>query len=197
MMPPILPRVGRLARSRRPRVSALLTVWLVTVWVLLWGRPTWLTVGGGVLVAVLVQVAFPLPHHGRLFHPRPGAVAVLLGRFLADVVAAGWHVAWVVVVGRPHREAVVRCRLRSSDALYVSVVTAMTSLIPGTIALEVDDRRRVLYLHCFDVDHQGGIDAVRRATLAQEARVLRALATDAELERAGLARRPAGGGGRP
>lgn len=183
------------ARARRasPRVSALLTLWLVAVWVLLWGRPTWVTLGGGLLVALLVQVAFPLPHHGRVFHPRPLAIAVLAGRFVADVVAAGWHVAWVVVSGRAHREAVVRCRLRSGDPLYVSAVTAMTSLIPGTIAIEVDDRRRLLYLHCFDVDHQGGVEAVRRATLAQEARVLRALANDAELRAAGLG--AAGGGG--
>lgn len=170
------------------RFSVLLTVWLVLVWLLVFGRFDLVTVLGGLLVALATQLLFPLPHHRRMWHVRPWHLTVLAARFLSDMMRAGVQVAWVAVSGAAHRDAILRCELRSRDPVYVTVLAAMTSLIPGSIVVQIDAERGYMYLHSFDIDRHGGIEELRRATRNQELRILLAFATRDELDAAGLSR---------
>lgn len=177
----------------RGRVSPVLTLWLVLVWVMVFGSLSWLTVLGGLLVALAVQVAFPLPHASPRWHWRVWPMVVLVVRFVRDMVAAGLEVAWLVLSGRHTHTGIVRVELRSGDPVHMTIVSAMTSLVPGTIVVRVARLAGVIYLHVLDVDRQGGPEGVRRAVLGQEARVLRAVAPDALLRDVGM---DAPGGGR-
>jgi len=58
--------------------------------------------------------------------------------------------------------------------------------VPGSIVVEAHRLTGTLYLHVLDVATAGGVEAARRSVLDQEERVLRAFASDAELEAAGL-----------
>ncbi len=184
-------RLGRAAASGwtgnsvtpgRDRISVGLTIWLALLWVLLFGTPTWLTVLGGILVSLAVQWFFPLPHVSRHWHVRVVPVVVLMVRFSIDLVVAGLQVSRIVLTGeRPHT-AIIRVDLRSADPVHLTIVSAMTSLVPGTIVVKVDRLAGSLYLHVLDLDRQGGPEGVRAAALGQEERILLAIASDQELE---------------
>lgn len=139
------------ARRRRLQVGPVL--WLTTVWVLLWGNPSWANLLGGLAVAVAVLAAFPLPQLSTGVRVRPAAMAALVGWFLVDVVRASFHVSWVVLRPRPlPRSSVVTTRLSSDNELLQMVVAQMLSLVPGAIVVELDTGTRDLSMHVLGAD---------------------------------------------
>lgn len=187
---PMDPRLWRWSllapRSRQRRVALGMTSWLTTVWVLVFQDASWLTVGSGLLVALAVQWFFPLPHVVRHWHLRALPLARLLVRFLADLLVAGVQVSRIVVAGRPVGTGVLEVGLRSADPAHLTIVSAMTSLVPGTIVLEVDRYMGRLTLHVLDLDGHGGPEGVRVSVREQEERMLMAVASDRHLTALGL-----------
>ncbi|MGH8928864.1 MAG: Na+/H+ antiporter subunit E [Acidimicrobiia bacterium] len=181
-----------------PWVSVL---WLTALWVLLWGELSFGNVVAGLVIGTVAAVFFHLPSvdfHGRV---RPLGALILIARFLADLVVASVQVAILALSpGRVPRGAVIRVHLRSESDLYLTLTAELSSLVPGSLVVEAFRQTGMLYVHILDVDAMGGIEKNRRHVLAVERRVLRALASDSELEHAGLSRRnskssPVGGDG--
>ncbi|WP_258725565.1 Na+/H+ antiporter subunit E [Cellulomonas sp. NS3] len=166
------------------------TLWLTAVWVLLWGDLSVANVLVGLLLGYLVTHGLrmtPIDFHGRL---RPLGLAHLVGRFLLDLVRASFEVSMVAL--RPRhvpRGAVIGVQLRSHSDLYLTMTAELCSLVPGSLVVEAHRVTGVLYLHVLDVEQSGGIEAARQVVLDQEARVLRAFASDEELAEAGLSTR--------
>lgn len=167
-------------------VSWRLTLWLLLVWVMVFGSVDPLTLLGGIVVAIAVQWAFPLPRVQGRWTLRPRETLVLLSRFVADLVRAGVQVSWIVVSNKKVDNAILRVDLRSADPVHLTVVSAMTSLMPGSIVVRVDRLIGRIYIHILDVEGQGGTEAVRQSVLDQEERILRALSRPADLSAYGL-----------
>ncbi len=178
-------------RRRRTKLQWGAIGLLAVVWILLWGDVSVANLLGGVAVGILVTVLLPLPpidFHGRV---RPAALVYLFGRFLVDLAVASVHVAALALNFRKvPRGAVVGVQLRNHSDLYLTITAELSTLTPGSLVVEAHRLTGMLYLHVLDIDAYGGADKVRSDTLALEERVLRAFASDAELEEAGLPRRP-------
>lgn len=160
-------------------------LWLTLVWVGLWGSVTVANVLAGLVVAVLVVLGLPMPaidYHGRI---RVGRLLLLVGRIAVDLVVASTQVAMLALGRRTPRSAVIRVALRSHSDLYLTLVAQLVSLVPGSMVVEAHRVSGTLYVHVLDVAPDG-IEAHRRDVLAIEERVLRALASAEELDRAGL-----------
>jgi multicomponent Na+:H+ antiporter subunit E len=176
---------------RRARVGWGTVVWLTAAWVLLWGDLSVGNVLAGLVIALLVTLGLrmqPIDFHGRV---RPGRLALLVGRFLADVVRASFEVAAIAL--RPRytpRGAVIGVQLRGHSDLYLTMTAELCSLVPGSLVVEAHRLTGMLYLHVLDVRQAGGVEAARAAVLAQEERVLRAFASDEELAAVGLSAHP-------
>ncbi|WP_083663308.1 Na+/H+ antiporter subunit E [Actinomyces mediterranea] len=167
----------RVMKTRRQgRISASLTLWLVVVWLMLFHELTPLTVVSGILTAVGIQLLLPMERVGTRWRARPIALLRLLSRFLVDLVKSGLQVSWIVLSGACVARGIVRVDLRSDDPVHLTILSAMTSLIPGSIVVRVDQACARIYLHILDLDAQGGPEGVRRAIREQEARILRAIA---------------------
>ena len=164
-------------------------VWLAIVWVMLWGDVSWGNIVAGLAIAVIITLVMPLPaiaFHGTV---RPLALLALLLRFATDLVVASVQVSLQAFrFGHTPRGAVVGVRLRSSSDLYLTLVAELSTLVPGSLVIEAHRLTGMLYLHVLDLDSYGGVDKVRDDVHALEARVLRALASEEELEAAGVAR---------
>lgn len=166
-------------RFRRGRISWGSVLWLTAVWVLLWGAPTPLTVVGGLLVAVIVLMLFPLPRVQVRFVVRPLATVVLLARFLYDLVVASLEVSWLAIARGPTtRGAVMDIELVGDEELLQTITAEMVALVPGTVVIDLEPHQRLLTLHALDVTNLREAQLVRRRVLAQEARVLRAFHPD-------------------
>ena len=164
--------------------------WLTLVWVLLWGDFTWGNVVNGILLAVGISLVFPLPAVKNRFHVRPLALIHLLARFLYDVVVASFRIGWLILTRRRPECAIVRIQTRSHNDLYLTATAGLTTLVPGSVAVDALPYQGILYVHVLDVDPQDPEESIERfcsGVLAQEERVMRAIATNDELRRAGYA----------
>jgi multicomponent Na+:H+ antiporter subunit E len=159
-------------------------IWLVLVWVMLWGTWAWANVVTGLLVAIGLMTLLPLPPvvlGGRL---NPVGLARFVGRFVRDLVVSSVHVAWRAVAPGPEpRSAVVAVRLRSRSDLLLTMTAEALTLVPGSLVLDVDRTTGMLYAHVFDVHGPEGVERFRATTLELEARVIRAIGSPAAVRR--------------
>lgn len=174
-------------RRRRLAAQWPTMLWLIAVWVLLWGDFTVGNVLAGAVIAVAVTGLLrmtPIVFHGRL---RPWGLVVLVARFAWDLLHASVEVSWVAL--RPRhtpRGAVIGVQLRNHSDLYLTMTAELCSLVPGSLVVEAHRLTGMLYLHVLDVEQSGGVERARQNVLDQEERVLRAFASDDELREAGL-----------
>ncbi len=165
-------------RRRARTLQWPVIVWLTIVWIALWGSISPIVVVGGVIVSVVVCLVFPLPRLRMDLHVRPLRLVWLALRFLADVVAASVHVAWVTVqFGRQPRNAVIEIDLRTESDFVLTVVAEMVSLVPGSLVVEARRSTHTLFLHVLDARDEAGVSAMRAQVMALERRVVLAFGT--------------------
>jgi multicomponent Na+:H+ antiporter subunit E len=157
-------------------------VWLIALWMLLWGQFTVLAFVTGLIAAVAVARVFRLPPvelSGRV-NLWYGLVFVLT--FLGAVVRGSLTVAWQVLdLRRQPGSAIIAVPLRIDDDLIMTHTAVTASLIPGSLILDADRDRRILYLHVIGVRSEADVEAQRASVLAWERRIVRAVGSRAQL----------------
>jgi multicomponent K+:H+ antiporter subunit E len=133
----------------------LFTGVLAVIWVLLNNR-----LDAGTLVMGLL-LGLALPPLTTRFWPaappvgRPMAWLKLVGRLLADIVVANLSVAALILRPRPRpRPAFVDYPLTVRDPVAITALSSLISLTPGTVSVDVSRDRRVLTIHCLDLDDE-------------------------------------------
>ena len=172
------------ARMRRVLLHQLpLLIWLVVLWMLLWGAFSWLNLVTGALIALLVTRVFYLPPiqlSGRLNLWWAFVFAV---RFTYDLFAASIQVAWLAVDPRSiPSSSVVAVSLRSRSDLIMTLVSIAISLVPGSLVVEADRLRGVLYVHVLNTRNSGDVTDARASVLAVEGRIVKALGSRQDVE---------------
>lgn len=160
-----------------------LLIALVLLWMILWGTVSWLSVISGLIVALTVTRVFYLPPvdlSGRfnLWH-----IAVYLAHFLKDVFAASFQVAFQAITPSVPRCSIIAIQLRTRSDLIMTLVGITLSLIPGSLVIDVDRERSIIYLHTFDTESDDDVEATRNQGLIIEARIVRALGSREDLRR--------------
>jgi multicomponent Na+:H+ antiporter subunit E len=156
--------------------------WLIALWMLLWGQFTVVAFITGLVVAVFVTSVFRLPPvelSGRL-NLWYGLVFVVT--FFGALMRGSLLVAWQVIdpwkrVG----SAVIAVQLRTDDDLIMTHTGVTASLIPGSLIVEADRDRRILYLHVLGPRTDADIAGQKRAVLGWEARIVRAVGSREQL----------------
>ena len=157
-------------------------VWLVALWMLLWGQFTVVAFVTGVVVAVFVTRVFRLPPvelSGRL-NLWYGLVFVVT--FILALVRGSLLVAWQVIDPRAlPGSSIIAVQLRTDDDLIMTHTGVTASLIPGSLIIEADRDRRILYLHVLGATTDEQVEHQRRAILGWEARIVRAVGSHEQL----------------
>ncbi len=175
-------------RWRRPRgtVQWLTIAMMGIVWMMVWGRYDLPTLIMGLGLGIVVSLVFPLPPLEMLGTVRPLWWIVLNVRLVYDLVVASVAVAWAGVVRGPTvRNAILRVPLRTHSDFVMTQVAELTTLVPGSVALELRRAVResdaagsegvnVLYLHVMDIGTNPDLEAQRSKLRKLEARVIRA-----------------------
>ncbi|OBH21237.1 Na+/H+ antiporter subunit E [Mycolicibacter sinensis] len=145
---------------------------LATIWTLLWGRFTIPNIVVGVVVATLILVLLPLPPVPVQGRVHPLAMLQLAGLFAWYLLVSSFQLMWLAIKpGPPPLTGVLRVPVNIKSDLVLVLASAITTLIPGSIVLEIDQVRRILYCHVIDA---GSARSVERF-LAQVAQVERLL----------------------
>lgn len=160
-----------------------LLVGLVVLWMLLWGEVSWLSVLSGIVVALVVTRLLYLPPVELSGRVNVFWLLVFVLRFAWDVVASSVLVARHAF--RPRRlpqNAIIEVALRTRSDFVMAVTAIVLSLVPGTLVLEIDRERGLLFLHILGAGDHETVERNRRAALALERSVIRAIGSRAEYE---------------
>ncbi|WP_105689001.1 Na+/H+ antiporter subunit E [Microbacterium sp. MYb64] len=159
-------------------------LWLVVLWMLLWGQFTVLSAVTGIAVALFVTRVFRLPTIELSGRINLWWAALLVVQFLAAVVHGSLSVA--VQVLNPRRApgaAIIAVPLRYADDLVMTHVAVTSSLIPGSLVVEAERDTRTLYLHVIGVRSLEDVERQRAGVLRWERRIVRALGSPAQAAR--------------
>ncbi|OJU41190.1 MAG: sodium:proton antiporter [Microbacterium sp. 69-10] len=153
-------------------------LWLILIWMLLWHQFTPLALVTGILVAIFVTRVFRLPTVELVGRINVWYSLVFIVRFLGAVVLGAISVAIQVFdFRRQPGAAIVEIPLRYADDIVTTHVAVTASLIPGSLVVESDRDRRILYLHVIGVRSRTDVDAFRDEVLRWERRIVRAVGT--------------------
>jgi multicomponent Na+:H+ antiporter subunit E len=168
------------ARARRIKPATLIP--LAFVWVLLWG--TW-SIGNivmGLLVALLTVVLLPLPVvsiNGRF---RLAKLTPVFLRFLGGLVIASLQIAWQAIrPGQQPVSGIIGVTLRTDSELIMTMVAELISLMPGSLAIELDPRSHTIYAHVLATPTDAHVDDFKAEVLRLEARLIRAVGSPQEV----------------
>lgn len=171
------PRRPRRIRWQPRQVALLAVVWLVLV-----GEVNFVTVVGGIALATLVTIVFPLPSIQWAGRPRLRGSVRLLAHLVKDLAVASVRLAAFAFGRDIPTPGIIRINLRSDVDLYQVNTAELVSVVPGTIVVDARRRSRTLYLHVFDLPDPELRAEVVKDTLALESRVVHALGSKAEMD---------------
>ena len=170
------------SRAQRFGFRPISVLGMTSVWVILWGSVTPMTIAGGFLLAWLVSVVFPLPpiHWDGRF--RPIGFLKLVWHLLFDLVVSSFRMIQLAFARKVDLNAgLIRVDLDSNDDLYQVQVAELISLVPGTDVVEVVKHPRRLYLHAIDLIGPDPVGRIQKMTHDVEARVLGAFGSTQEI----------------
>ncbi|WP_423918247.1 Na+/H+ antiporter subunit E [Frigoribacterium sp. 2-23] len=176
---PSLHEIGRSLLRQLP-----LLIGLIVLWMFLWNQLTVLSFVSGVVVALLVTRVFFLPPVELSGRFNLLWAFVFLGAFLRDLAAASVQVSWQAV--RPRgigANAIIAVPLRTRSDFIMTITAEAVSLVPGSLVVEADRERSILYLHALSVGDAAGVVRVREGVWAVEARLVHVLGSDDDLAR--------------
>jgi multicomponent Na+:H+ antiporter subunit E len=146
--------------TRQRLLRATTVAWLVAVWLLLWGTLSAANVISGLAVALFITFLLPLPTVPVQGRPHPLAVLRLLFSVNWWLVRSSLQVAWMTLrPGPPPLAAVLRARLNLKSDLVLALGVNILNLTPGTLVLEIDQERRLVYVHVLDVGSPTAVDS--------------------------------------
>ncbi len=173
------------ARVSRLRHQLPLLVWLVLVWVLLWGTFSWANLLSGALIAVVVTTLLPLPTVETAGRFRPMAFLRFVGRFVLDLVVSSVEVSRLAFRPGQHQSAIITVALRTDSDLLLTVIAEALSLVPGSLVLDLDREHQVLAVHLVEVRDAEHLERRRANVLGMEDRVVRAFGSAEDVARLG------------
>jgi multicomponent Na+:H+ antiporter subunit E len=159
-----------------------LLIWLVLVWMLLWGTWSWANLISGTVLAVAVTVLLPLPPVVGATRVRPAGLLAFVGAFLLDLVVSAAQVAWQTM--RPsgiRRSAIISVQLRADSDLLMTIVAEATALVPGSLVIDMDREKQTIAVHLLNVRDADDVERQRASVLAMEERVVRAFGSAEEI----------------
>ena len=164
---------------RRVGLRVWLLLWLILVWILLWGTVSAANIVSGLVIGLIITLLLPLPVvpiEGRL---HPLALMRLIGLVAWYLVVSSMQLAWLAIKpGPPPLSAVLRAQVAIKSDLVLALAVNIINLTPGTIVLEIDQVRRMLYVHVIDV----GSDRAVTRFYQQIAQIERLLVSSFERE---------------
>jgi multicomponent Na+:H+ antiporter subunit E len=178
------PLARRLFGPGRRRDLIIAVVALITVWVLLWGVLSWANLISGLVVAIIVLAVFPLPPAAFAGRFRPLGLLRFAARFLTDLVRASVQLSVLALrFGHQPRSAIIRVPLRAPSELILTLTGEAVSLVPGSLIVDTDQATSALYIHVIGVADRAEVERFRRGVYEVEARIVRAIGSNAEISK--------------
>lgn len=158
-------------------------VWLIVVWMLLWGEFSAFSLVSGIVVAFFVTRIFLLPPVELSGRVNVWYLAVLAVTFSVAVVAGSLQVTLQVLNPRRYPgTAIIGVQLETDDDLIMTHVGVTASLIPGSLVVQTDRANRILYLHVLGIDDDESLRKAKADVRIWERRIVRAVGSRDQMD---------------
>lgn len=154
----------------RIRLPGLL-IWLVVLWLALWGDFSWANVLSGIVIGFLIVLGSGVGHTTSV-HPddrariAPFHLAKFTAIVLLKLIQSNLVLAWEILTPRNKiNSGIIAIQLRTESAVSMAVVANVITLTPGTMTLESKGSPATLYVN---VLHLHDLEKVRRDLLEIE-----------------------------
>jgi multicomponent Na+:H+ antiporter subunit E len=98
-----------------------------------------------------------------------------------DGLFASFQVAFAAMNPRwQPMNAIIAVQLHTRSDLVTTLTAEAISVVPGTLVVDIDRERGLLYLHALGTNTDADLERVRRAVLGVEGRIVLAMGTAAE-----------------
>ncbi|QNG19963.1 Na+/H+ antiporter subunit E [Rhodococcus triatomae] len=168
-----------MTRSGIVQIGAL--AWLTLVWVALWGSVTPGNIVAGLAVAVTIMVLLPLPHvpvEGRVHLL---SLLKLLGVVIMYTAQSSIQVSWLAIrPSPPPVTGVLRHQFSIKSDLVLTLCIDVMNNIPGTMVIELDQARRIAYIHVLDVGSEKSVQQFYRTIHRLESLFIDAFERDSD-----------------
>jgi multicomponent Na+:H+ antiporter subunit E len=179
-------RDGTASPRRKGAVNPMLVIMLTVLWVALWYDINAFNIISGLIIAVGLQLAFPLPPLRIDGRPRPLRLIAFGFVFTWSCFVASLSVAYhVLQIKQVPRNAVIEVDLRSESDFILTLVAIVTSLVPGSVVVEARRSTHTLFIHSLGTRDEAAVERERERVLKTERQLVRAFGDPAgkELDR--------------
>ena len=167
----------------RQATSPVSVLWLVGVWLLLWGSVSPLAIVSGLLLAFALLWGTPQPAVDIGLRFRPFAVLRLLVMVTLDLFVSSCRVAWQVMTPRLPPSEIFSVQLRVRGGLMITLIAIAVSAVPGSTVVDALPEERMLEIHVFDASAPDAEENIRRDVRRLERWIAAAFGSKAELQR--------------
>jgi multicomponent Na+:H+ antiporter subunit E len=159
---------------------------LVLLWALLWGKFSVLNLITGAVFAAIVSIVFYLPAVQLSGRVNLWRTLWLFAKLLWDIGRASVNVAWLALgPGYTATNAILAVHLRTRSDLILTWTAVATSIVPGSIVVDIERVDSTLYLHVINMHDTDETDTFRASVLATERRIVMAFGSREDVERVG------------
>ena len=163
--------------------SPIALLWLLGVWMLLWGSASPLTIVSGLVIGVGLLWGTPQPAVELGLRLRPLAVLRLLFFVTLDLFLSSCRVAWHVLTPRLPPSGIFDVPLRVRGGLMITLVAIAVTAVPGSTVVDVRPEDGLLEIHVLDASSPEAEQNIRRDVRLLERRITAAFGSRAERRR--------------
>jgi len=157
---------------------------LVLLWMLLWGKFSWLNLLTGAFFAAVVSLVFYLPAVQLSGRVNLWRSVWLFVKLIWDIVRASVDVSRLALgPGYQPTNAIIGVHLRTRSDLILTWTAVATSIVPGSIVVDIERVDSTLYLHVINMHDSSETDSFRASVLATERRIVMAFGSKEDVER--------------
>jgi multicomponent Na+:H+ antiporter subunit E len=163
--------------------SPVAVVWLLGVWLLLWGSVSPLAIVSGLVIAIGLLWATPQPAVEIGLRFRPLAAVSLLLYLTLDLFVSSSRVAWHILTPHLPESAIYDVPLRVRGGLMITMVAVAVTAVPGSTVIDARPEGGMLQIHVFDASSPDAEENIRRDVRLLERRITAAFGSRAERRR--------------
>jgi multicomponent Na+:H+ antiporter subunit E len=163
--------------------SPLAVVWLLGVWLLLWGSVSPLAIVSGLLIGFGLLWATPQPAVEIGLRFRPLAAVSLLLFVTLDLVISSCRVSWHILTPTLPESAIFNVPLRVRGGLMITMVAVAVTAVPGSTVIDARPEDGMLEIHVFDASSPEAERNTCRDVQLLERRITAAFGSRAERRR--------------
>ena len=167
----------RFGKTQVPLALGMTFVWMLLFNGFQWRQESLGLFVLGFLVSITIIVMFPMPPITPGFRLRPLQTVWMVSHISWQMILAGIQVSIQIFRRETVKSSVIKVSLRTASDLMLVCTAIATTVIPGSVVIEVAPEEHVMFVHFLGAKDKTKVEEAREGIFMLEERIVRALGT--------------------